>query len=652
VTGRGRNRFSLSRIYVGSVGCEFGGFPKGVGLKRELYIAAVALFAPSLCLAQGYIISTVAGGVAYSPFNGIGNGQPATNAFLNSPSGVAVDAAGNIYIADTGNNEVRKVSASTGVISAYAGSTTGGFMGDGGAATSAQLHGPTALALDSAGNLYIADTQNNRIRMVNKSGIITTVAGGGPNNGVIGDGGLATSANLNSPRGLMVDSAGNLYIADAGNNRVRKVTTNGIINTVAGNGTTGMSGMVGDGGAAINASLSVPVGMALDSSGNLYIADSGDNLIRKVTTNGTIESIAGNGESGFSQGDENLAIYSELNSPEGLVVDGSGNIYFADTGNEIIREVTPAGIISTIAGNQGVGNSGDGGPAGAASLDTPEGIALTSTGAIYIANAASGYQDARIRVMTPSSGAVPSITNNGVVSIYSSFPIISPNSWFTIYGTNLAPGTAVWDGTYPIPTQLGGVEVTVDSLPANLWYVSPTQINAQVPNDPGNTGAVVPITVSTAGGTATANISLGLVAPSFSLFSSKYPAAVVFTSGPGNSGLGFDYIGPSGAFEPAFPSRPVMPGEVVVLYGTGFGPSDPTVPAGQPLPASGAAPVYTLPNFNLGRAMGATVNYGGVVAPGLYQFNVVVPAVSSGDNLIQAATNDYTTQNGIYLTVQ
>ena len=138
------------------------------------------------------------------------------------------------------------------------------------------------------------------------------------------------------------------------------------------------------------------------------------------------------------------------------MVDASGNIFFADTNNEIIREVTPAGIISTIAGNQGVGNTGDGGPAGAATLDTPEGIALTSTGAIYIANAASGYQDSRIRVITPSSGAVPMITNNGVVSIYSSFPIISPNSWFTIYGTNLAPATATWNGTYPIPAQLGG----------------------------------------------------------------------------------------------------------------------------------------------------------------------------------------------------
>ena len=143
-------------------------------------------------------------------------------------------------------------------------------------------HGPTGLALDTAGNLYIADTQNNRIRKVNTSGVITTVAGGGPNNGVIGDGGPATSASLNSPRAVMVDSAGNLYIADAGNNRVRKVTaSSGIINTVAGNGTTGMQGMVGDGGPAVNASLSVPVGMGLDSAGNLYIADSGDNLIRK-----------------------------------------------------------------------------------------------------------------------------------------------------------------------------------------------------------------------------------------------------------------------------------------------------------------------------------------------------------------------------------
>ncbi len=615
---------------------------------------------PSLCLAQGYIISTVAGGNPYSPFYNIGNGQQATNAFLNSPSGVAVDAAGNIYIADTGNNEVRKVNAATGIISAFAGSTTGGFAGDGAAATSAQLHSPSAVTLDSAGNVYIADTANNRIRKVNTSGIITTVAGSSAvSTGLIGDGGLATSAILNSPRGVMVDSSGNLYIADSGNNRVRKVGTNGIINTIAGNGTTGTVGMVGDGGPAINASLSVPVGMALDSSGNLYIADSGDNLIRKVTTNGNISSIAGNGESGYSPGDENLAIYAELNEPEGLAVDGSGNVYFSDTGNEVIREVTAAGVISTIAGNQGIGNAGDGGPAGAASLDTPIAIALTSTGLIYIANSSNGYQDSEIRLLTPSTGALPVINNNGVVSVDSTFPIISPNSWITIYGTNLASTTATWNGTtYPIPTKLGGVAVTIDSLPANLWYVSPTQINAQVPNDPVNVGTVVPISVSTAGGTATASISLGVVAPSFNLFSSKYPAAVVFTSGPGNSGQGFDYIGPSGAF--SFPSRPVMPGEVVVLYGTGFGPTNPVVPAGQAYSGSGA-PLGTLPNINIGSATGVTINFGGVVAPGLYQFNVVVPTVNAGDNLLQASfpvTNssgtsvNYTTQNNIYLTIQ
>jgi uncharacterized protein (TIGR03437 family) len=628
-------------------------------LKSKRFVL-VALSMPSLCLAQGYIISTVAGGNPYSPFYNIGNGQQATNAFLNSPSGVAVDAAGNIYIADTGNNEVRKVNAATGIISAFAGSTTGGFAGDGAAATSAQLHSPSAVTLDSAGNVYIADTANNRIRKVNTSGIITTVAGSSAvSTGLIGDGGLATSAILNSPRGVMVDSSGNLYIADSGNNRVRKVGTNGIINTIAGNGTTGTVGMVGDGGPAINASLSVPVGMALDSSGNLYIADSGDNLIRKVTTNGNISSIAGNGESGYSPGDENLAIYAELNEPEGLAVDGSGNVYFSDTGNEVIREVTAAGVISTIAGNQGIGNAGDGGPAGAASLDTPIAIALTSTGLIYIANSSNGYQDSEIRLLTPSTGALPVINNNGVVSVDSTFPIISPNSWITIYGTNLASTTATWNGTtYPIPTKLGGVAVTIDSLPANLWYVSPTQINAQVPNDPVNVGTVVPISVSTAGGTATASISLGVVAPSFNLFSSKYPAAVVFTSGPGNSGQGFDYIGPSGAF--SFPSRPVMPGEVVVLYGTGFGPTNPVVPAGQAYSGSGA-PLGTLPNINIGSATGVTINFGGVVAPGLYQFNVVVPTVNAGDNLLQASfpvTNssgtsvNYTTQNNIYLTIQ
>ncbi len=614
---------------------------KWCGSALSICVAAAGLLTPAAYPAQGYVISTVAGGSPY--ITSIGNGQAATNAFLNSPAGVAADAAGNVYIADTGNNMVRKV-GTNGIISAFAGSGTGGFSGDGGVATNARIHLPGGVAVDAAGNVYIADTYNNRIRKVSTNGIITTVAGSSNTpNGLIGDGGQATNATLSFPRGVALDPSGNLYIADTGNERVRKVDANGIITTVAGNGTTGTIGNVGDGNAATRASLSSPAAVAFDSAGNLYIADSGDNLIREVS-NGKISSIAGTGTSGYS-GDGSAATQAWLSQPQGVAVDSAGNVYFADTGNEVIREVS-SGIVNTIAGNDGLGDYGDGGPAGAATLDTPTGIAMTGAGLIYIANASStGYEDSRIRLLTPAVATTPSITTNGVVPVYSSTPSIATGSWISIYGTGLASGTAVWNGNFP--TVLGQVAVTIDSKPAYLWYVSPTQINAQVPTD-SNTGTVT-VAVTTPGGTATESVSLSQYAPSLSLFSTKYPAAIVITPGnPGNSGNGYDIIGPAGAFP--FSSRPVMAGETLVLYGVGFGPTMPAVPAGQSF--SGTAYLITVPNISIGDIQ-ANVTFAGMVEAGLYQFNVVVPNVGgSGDYILQATVNGFTAQSNIYITIQ
>ena len=208
---------------------------------------------------------------------------------------MAVDASGNLYIADTGNNRIRKVSA-TGIITTVAGNGSAGYSGDGGPATSAQLDGPEGVAVDGSGNLYIADTCNNRIRKVSATGIITTVAGNG-SAGYSGDGGPATSAQLSLPAGVAVDGSGNLYIADSGNNRIRKVSATGIITTVAGNGSPGYSG---DGGPATSAQLNQPAGVAVDASGNLYIADSSNNRIRKVSATGIITTVAGNGFDGYS----------------------------------------------------------------------------------------------------------------------------------------------------------------------------------------------------------------------------------------------------------------------------------------------------------------------------------------------------------------
>jgi len=328
--------------------------------------------------ATGYIISTVAGSgtSGYSGDNG-----PATSASFFGPSDVAVDNAGNFYISELSN--IRKVS-STGTITGYAGDAggTSGFSGDGGAATSAALNGPQGVAADRAGNLYIADTTNVRIRKVNTSGVISTYAGNGTS-AFFGDGGLATSAELISPRRVAVDSSGNLYITDF--LRIRKVNTSGIISTVAGNGTSGFSG---DGGLATSAKLNSPLGVAVDSAGNLYIADFGNQRIRKVNTGGIITTVAGNGTSGFS-GDGGLATSAKLNSPQGVAVDSAGNIYIADSGNQRIREVSTSGVISTIAGDAISGFSGDGGPATLAELNNPQSVAIVSTGNLYVMDSAN-----------------------------------------------------------------------------------------------------------------------------------------------------------------------------------------------------------------------------------------------------------------------
>src|SRR5438093_82347 len=272
-----------------------------------------------------------------------GDGGPAAAAQLNTPVGMALDPAGNLYIADITNNRIRKVT-SGGTISTYAGSGSFGFSGDGGPATDAQLGVPVGVALDPAGNLYIADHDNGRIRKVTSGGTISTYAGSG-SRGLSGDGGPATAAQLYSPHGVALDTAGNLYIADS--TSIRNVTPGGTISTYAGTGTPGLSG---PGGPATAAQLDVPVGVAVDPAGNLYIADSGSSRIRKVGPGGTISTYAGGGGGtpGFL-GDGGPATAAYLNNPVGVTLDPAGNLYIADTDNTRIRKVTPAVTISTYA---------------------------------------------------------------------------------------------------------------------------------------------------------------------------------------------------------------------------------------------------------------------------------------------------------------
>ena len=335
------------------------------------------------------------------------DGGPAVSAQLHSPTGVTVDGSGNLYIADSDNHRVRKIDAS-GTITTVAGTGEQGFSGDGGQAIGAQLSHPSGVALDSVGNLYIADRWNNRIRRIDTTGTITTIAGTG-GRGFSGDGGTAVAARLHYPGGVVVDGSGNVYVADGSNHRIRRIDTTGTITTIAG---TGEEGFSGDGGQAFGAQLNLPSGVALDSIGNLYVADSDNHRIRRIDASGTITTFAGHGEPA-SNLDGILAINSRLNLPRGVAVDGSGNLYIADTGNDRIRRVNPSGTINSIAGNGDPGTNEDGRPAVAARLNFPGGVAVDSAGNVFVDGTSSSWIrriDATGTITTlagPSVGARP-----------------------------------------------------------------------------------------------------------------------------------------------------------------------------------------------------------------------------------------------------
>ncbi len=349
----------------------------GLVLQRIAFILILCLNCSSATL-KGQIITTIAG-------NGLpafsGDGGPATGAEISYPVCCKMDTIGNLYFSDYNNSRIRKINGS-GTISTIAGNGTYGFGGDGAEATSAAINHPTGLSIGTSGNLYISDYLNFRIRKVSPTGIITTLVGTGVS-GYSGNGGPATAAQISQSWGIVEDATGNVLFSDRFNNVIRKINSSGTITTIIG---TGVAGFSGDGGPASAAQLNSPVELFLDNSGNLYFSDFFNNRIRKISPSGIITTIAGNGITGYS-GDGGAATNAELNQPVGLSMDSTGNIYIGDYNNSSIRKINSSGIISTIAGIGIAGYSGDGGPATAAEINTPQGVYVNKSGNIYICDA-------------------------------------------------------------------------------------------------------------------------------------------------------------------------------------------------------------------------------------------------------------------------
>jgi uncharacterized protein (TIGR03437 family) len=630
----------------------------------------------------GGIISTVAGDgeSGYS-----GDGGPATDAKFTYPQTIAADSAGNLYIADcdydSGNARIRMVSTS-GIMSTVAGNGNPGFSGDGGLATSAQLNGSEAVAVDAAGDIFIADSYNGRLRKVSPDGIINTIAGSNELPSVSGDGGPAVRATLlNQPRSLTVDAAGNLFILE---NSIRKVSPDGIISTVASvggnalaedaagnfyagglkiikvsaNGTVstvtaagataagvGAYGMAvdvagnlfvgsgaalskvspggavstvagggkdvpGDDGPATSALLNNVTGVALDGAGNLFFSETYGHRVRKVSPDGIITTVAGTGTAGVS-GDGGPATSAQLNGPDGVALDAAGNLYIADVYNSRIRLVTPDGSINTIAGASAsgpYGYSGDGGPAVNAQLNNPWSLAVDQQGNVYVADTFNQV----VRVLKPAHSAL--LIGSVVDAASERASPVSPGKIVVIYGSGLGPAQLVQNqaNNGQIGTQIGGTAVWFNGIAAPVLYASATQVAAIVPY--AVTGASAQVAVSYQG-QASAAFAVPVTAS----------APAIFTSNQTGAGQIAAFNAVDGTVNSA--TNPAKPGGYISLYATGEGQTSPAGQDGKVGPSVPPTPV--LPVTVTVGGMPATVQYAGGVPgqiAGLMQINVQIPS--------------------------
>jgi serine/threonine-protein kinase len=577
---------------------------------------------------QAQTITTVAGNTSWGRVNN-----------------VSIDSAGNLYAADYNNAVVWKTTP-LGVTTVYAG-TTGqpGFAGDSGPATSGKLNGPLSTAIAADGTLYIGDYNNDRIRKVSPVGIISTFAGTGVA-GWTGDGAQASTARIYGPFSMTIDSKGALYFVDYANYRIRKITPDGVINTIAGSGKFTVSG---DGGLATATDI-FPGFVAVGSDGTVYFSDDGypnlgSHRLRAVSpTTGMVSTIAGNKTSGFL-GDGGPATAAELRSVDGVALDSSGNIYIADADGERIRKVAPNGIITTYAGTGSAGSAGDGGPAAMATFFGPTGLTQDAQDNLYVVDT----NNKKIRKIAPVP--IPSISSAGISPSFLGRSNFGSNMFVEIYGSNLAATSRGWASSdfngANAPTKLDGVSVTVDGKAAYINYVSPGQVNINTPDDT----AVGPVNIQVTNSygvvsnVVTANrarVSPTLhTVPLFNVGGKQYVAAHT----PDFS----TFIGTPGMIA-GVPFATAKPGDVVIIFALGCGATNPPVAAGTLAPQTSP---LALPYTMLIGGVQAEVQFAGMIAGnvGLYQFNVVIPNLSPGDQTIELQVDGVSNAQNLYITV-
>lgn len=638
------------------------------------------IFLAGICVSVGFAqapgtITTIAG-------NGVtgfgGDNGPALSASFNSPTTIAFGPGGVYYVSDFQNQRIRKVAAN-GTISTVAGTGAKGYNGDGILAVNASLNDPTGVALDSAGNIYIADAANDRIRKVDiATGMISTIAGNGVR-GFSGDGGAATTAMLACPTRIKFNAAGTLYIADQCNHRIRTVDGVGVIRTVVGSGTAGAAfgGFSGDGGQALAAQFKHPTAFDFTADGGLVITDQLNYRIRRVNGAGIVNTIAGNSINGYS-GDNGSGLAASISDPGAVAVDSLGNVYLGDTGNNRVRRIDTNGNITTIAGTGAAASTGDGGPATAAAVHEPFGVAFDSEGNLYVLQSGS---DRIRRIAGVDPPLAPTISAGGIVlaNLAPKVATISPLSIISVFGTGFASETILYpnlDGNFLART-LGNVCLEMNGERLPIFAVTPEQINAQAPAT--QTLGPASFTVISNCDTADAlrseavTVELGRAAPQPAReVSSGVEMVTVEAATPAfflyppvvNGGLiaarfneGNAAVAPQGMFTDQFgPSRPAKPGDIIVLYGTGWGETAAGLQTGEL--AEVAAEVL--------EEADPTVSFGGVVmdpndifyvgvtpqAAGLYQLAIRVPAnAQPGDRQVVLTVYGKSTPTGPVIPV-